>query len=138
MPCSLSVWVSSHLPYFWCSFTASLNVVWLVAHNVLKAAASRADTIRVLCDDTHMFFLHEGRGYRRTSRWRSGTTRCLTFMQLWAYWEKNVVSCLACPPYRLQHRIVLLWQRQEVGSQGAYKQQHSRPVRYPWVASCQP
>ena len=34
----------------------------------------------------------------RTSRWRSGTARCLTYASQWTSWETSVASCPACTP----------------------------------------
>ena len=41
---------------------------------------------------------HGGRLSGRTSRWRSGKARCLTYVQQWTRWETRVASCSACTP----------------------------------------
>ena len=52
---------------------------------MLKAAASSAETVRIVCDDTDVFVLLVYWTWRRlsgrTSRWRSVTARCLPYTQ---------------------------------------------------------
>ena len=44
---------------------------------------------------------HGGRLSGRTSSWRSGTARCLTYTQQWTRWGTSVAGCPACNPVRL-------------------------------------